>query len=135
MAYVIDASLTLAWCFADESTAATEALRDRLREERALAPALWVLETTNALTSAVRRGRITPAQASRLSTLLAALPIDVDATAPDRSVLFELAQRHALSVYDASYLHLAVRSGLPLASLDERLRAAAKDAGVDILPA
>lgn len=134
MGFVLDASVTLAWCFADEQTDATEALRDRVADEKILAPALWVSETTNALLTAVRRDRLEPRHADRLQELLAALPIEVDAEPPDRRTLTAIAMRYGLSAYDATYLLLAERSGLPLATLDARLRDAARAAGVGVLP-
>ena len=135
MGFVVDASVTLAWCFSDERTEATERLLDRVTTEQVVAPALWVTETTNALLSAVRRGRLLPEQAKNVQALIGALPIEVDSTPPDRQELFAVARRHNLSSYDASYLLLAQRRDLPLTTLDTRLHTAALAAGSDVLPA
>lgn len=134
MGFVVDASVTLAWCFSDERTEGTDALLDQVAGERVIAPALWVSETTNSLLTAVRRKRISLEQASRLQRLLADLPIDVDPASSDRQALLETAQRHGLSAHDATYLLLAQRETLPLATLDARLRGAAEAAGVPVLP-
>lgn len=134
MGFVLDASLTLAWCFADEQTEASETLRDRVASEQVLAPAIWVSETTNALLTAVRRGRLEPEHADRLQELLTALPIEIDVTPPGRRALTAIALRHGLSAYDVTYLLLAERTGLPLATLDARLQDAARSAGVAVLP-
>ena len=134
MGFVIDASVTLTWCFADERTPATESLLDRVAEERVVAPALWISETTNALLSAIRRGRVTPDHASQLQSLLTDLPIEIDTAPSDRRALLEMARRHALSAYDATYLLLAQRTALPLATLDSRLREAATAEDVPVLP-
>ena len=64
-AFVLDASVALAWCFADEATPATDVLLDRLADEDAVAPALWGLEVANALTMAERRGRLSVAGLTR----------------------------------------------------------------------
>lgn len=133
MTFVVDTSMTLAWCFEDVSTAATEAVLDRLADEGAVAPGLWVLETANALVTARRRGRVTEAQLLRASALLDALPIEVEIGTPQRSAVTAIASAHGLSSYDATYLQLAEQRGLPLATLDKTLTRVAKKAGVQIL--
>lgn len=134
MTFVIDTSVTLSWCFADERTPATDRLLDRLETEAALVPSLWVLETANALLTAQRRGRITEAQASRASALLDALPIEVEVGSAPRAALLATGAVHGLSAYDSAYLLLAERRGVPLATLDKALARAAKKAGVPVLP-
>ncbi len=131
--FVVDASVTMAWCFEDEATEATDAVLDRLRSERALVPAIWPLEVANVLLVAQRSGRVSEAQIGRFVRLLAQLPVDVDETGPDIASLVALGRTHALSSYDASYLLLAERAGLPLATLDEPLTRAATRAGVPLL--
>ncbi len=131
--FVVDASVTMAWCFEDEATPATEAVLDRLRSERALVPAIWPLEVANVLLVAQRRGRVSEAQIGRFERLLTQLPIDVDETSTDIASLVALGRTHQLSSYDASYLLLAERAGLPLATLDDRLTQAAARAGVPLM--
>lgn len=133
MNFVVDTSVTMAWCFEDETTAETEAILNKLESEQALVPALWILEVTNVLLVAERRGRITEAQAARFIALLHALPLTVDLTPPDFETLLAAGARHGLSAYDAAYLALAEREGVPLATLDKALQCAARTAGLSLL--
>ena len=134
--FVIDASVALAWCFDDEATEATRALLDRFEDERAEVPSLWHLELANALAMGERNKRITPAQASEFIALIEELPIVIDERTPNfaLSSVLELSRRHQLSAYDASYLELAMRRGVPLATKDNDLARAANHMGVTLLP-
>jgi predicted nucleic acid-binding protein len=135
--FVLDASATLAWCFEDERTAPAVSMLERLRDQEALVPPLWLLELANGLIVAERRGRITRAESTRFLGLVGELPIRIDQTSTLNlaSSLMELAREYDLSAYDAAYLELALRLGQPLATLDERLRSAADRAGVgDVTP-
>ncbi len=127
--------MTLAWAFEDEGGPAADAILARLTNEFCLVPLLWPLEVTNALLVAERRGRLTESESHRFMGLLSALLIEVDDETPRRAFaeVLSLARRHDLSSYDAAYLELAMRSALPLASFDERLRTAAKKSGVELL--
>ena len=133
--FVVDCSLTMAWCFADETTPATYAIQERLVTETALVPSLWFLEVANVLAIAERRKRLTPEKSARFITLLHALNIEIDDEAPRRAFadLLPLCRAHALTSYDAAYLELAMRRALPIASLDTGLRKSAKRVGVTIL--
>lgn len=133
MAFVLDCSVTMAWIFHDEATDATDRLRDELISTRAFVPALWPVETANALLVATRRGRILQNEWSEIRVYLDALPIDVDPVSAARTwgAALDLANAHGISVYDAMYLELAVRMRLPLATLDQRLGDAGRAAGVD----
>lgn len=133
MTFVVDASVTMAWCFEDEASEATESILDRLADEPALVPALWPLEVANVLLAAERRRRITESTAARFVQLLGELPIEVDPTPPDLDRLLAAGRRHSLSAHDATYLVLAEREGLALASSDESLLVAARTAGVPLL--
>ena len=132
---VVDSSVTLTWCFEDEQTAASLALLEQVVEHGAVAPAVWPLEVLNALVMAERRKRVDAAQRQRLTGFLRDLPIALDAetAAQAWSATVQLAERHRLTVYDAAYLELAQRRGLPLASLDNELRAAAEAVGVALV--
>ena len=133
--FVIDASVTLAWCFEDESSAEADRVLARLEQEEALAPAHWPLEVANALRTAERRGRMDAAELPRLRALLAALPVEVaplELTTATGGVL-EAARTYDLTAYDAAYLDLAAIRGLPLATVDARLRAACARAGIDVV--
>jgi predicted nucleic acid-binding protein len=133
--FVVDASVTLAWCFEDESSAEADWALARLEQEEALAPAHWPLEVANALRTAERRGRMDAAELPRLRALLAALPVEVapvELTTATGGVL-EAARTYDLTAYDAAYLDLAAIRGLPLATVDARLRAACARAGIDVV--
>jgi predicted nucleic acid-binding protein len=132
---VIDSSVALTWCFEDEQTSASLALLDQVVEHGAVAPALWPLEVLNALLMAERRKRLDAAQRHHLSGLLRDLPIalDTETGAQAWAATIRLAEVHRLTVYDAAYLELAQRLTLPLAALDQELRAAAKAANVALV--
>jgi len=134
--FVVDASVALAWCFADEATAATSALLDRFEAGNAEVPWLWPLELANALAVGERNGRITPARTSEFIALIGGLPIVIDLQTPDLALgrVLDLARSERLNVYDASYLELAMRRGLPLATKDSELANAAWRVGVSLLP-
>ncbi len=130
--FVLDCSVTMAWCYDDEATAYTNGVRDSLIEVGAIVPALWRLEVANATLIGERRKRLDEAGGSRFLILLNGLPIAVDGETATRAWADtrSLARAHNLSVYDATYLELAVRLGLPLAALDGKLKAAALAVGV-----
>jgi predicted nucleic acid-binding protein len=134
LSLVLDASLTLAWFLDGEGTAGADAVLDEVVANSAIVPPLWRIEMGNALQMAVRRQRID--RAFRDSTLreLAILPIELDGdgTAHCWSATLSLADTHALTLYDATYLELAQRRRLPLATLDRALADAAKRLDVTV---
>ena len=134
-AFVLDASVALAWCFADEASPVTDALLDRLADEDAVAPELWPLEVANALAMAERRGRLSVAGLSRSVKLLQQLAVEIDDEAHEGAFqdLLNLARSERLTVYDAAYLELALRLHIPLASKDAELRKAAARLGLALL--
>jgi len=129
-AFVVDASISAAWFLPDEATAATEAALQATATHDVWVPALWLLEVGNLLLSAQRRKRITAEKRRELAGAAAALRIKVDREPVAIPALDELAARHGLSAYDAAYLELAIRRGLPLATQDEALAAAMTKAAV-----
>lgn len=133
--FVLDASVTLAWAFEDETTPYTETVLDRLSQSRAVVPAIWPLEVGNALVVAERRGRLKEADTVRFLSLLRQLPIVVEMDPPERvfGEVVQLARQYHLSTYDASYLDLAMRLGVPLATHDEGLRRVAARCGVKVV--
>jgi predicted nucleic acid-binding protein len=134
--FVVDASITLTWCFEDESTEATDAVLHRLLLEGGIAPAHWPLEVANSLRSADRRGRLSEAAMSRARSTLADLPIDVVPIELSTALgLVDIAKEHDLSIYDATYLDLADIRGIGLATVDGRLADACRSAGVPLIAA
>lgn len=132
---VLDSSVALAWVLPGEGSDATETLLDEIAVAGAAAPGLWPLETANVLLQAEKARRITQDERRRSLTSLAALPIHID---PDTAAqafgrTLSLAESQGLTLYDASYLELALRLALPLASLDKKLRQAAAANGVELL--
>lgn len=132
MSVVIDASVALAWCFEDEASAETDGIAERVRDHGALVPSLWHLEVANVLLQSEKRGRITPADAVSRLELIGSLPIATDPETPNRAwrEIVTLARSYKLTTYDAAYLELAARRGLPLASRAADLVAAARSMGV-----
>lgn len=130
---VIDASVAVSWCFEDEGTPYTEWVLSRMAEgAEAVVPPLWSFETVNALLQAERRKRLTAAQATVFLEQLESFNIVVDSASLSRVFgwVFLEARQQNLTAYDAAYLELALRRGLPLATLDDNLKRAAKDLGV-----
>lgn len=131
---MLDCSVASTWCFEDEANPYGEAILDRLCGDEALVPALWPLEIGTVLFAAECSGRISKAQSARLVELLQGLPIAVDKGTAERGMdgVLCLAREHGLSVYDACYLELAMREGLPIATQKEMLLDAAKRCGVEL---
>jgi len=134
--FVIDASATLPWCFADEATEWSESLLDRLRNgDQVTVPAHWAAEVSNGMLVALRKGRIQPGRPELFWDELNILPIDVDpplSSERAKSVL-AVCSAHGLTVYDAVYLELAKRKRLPIASLDAELIKAARNESVPVI--
>jgi predicted nucleic acid-binding protein len=133
-ALVLDASVTLAWAFEDEGFTYTDLVLESLATVKACVPNIWPLEVGNALLVAERRGRLNQAASVQFLTLLWKLPILVESSKMELMMgeILALARQHRLSSYDAAYLHLAMRHGIPLATHDEVLRQAATQAGVSL---
>jgi predicted nucleic acid-binding protein len=133
--FVLDASVALAWLVDDPAPSYAIQISDAMASGKgALVPSLWILEMANGLHMAERRGKLTSAEVdyglSRLEAVIAA-GIEVDSLGgPTIREAFTPARSHQLTAYDAVYLELARREGLPLATLDKRLRAAAAKAGI-----
>ncbi len=130
--FVLDCSVTMTWYFKDEANVYANAVRRALGGATAVVPAVWPLEVANILVLGQRRRRSTEAEASQWLGYLRRLPIRVDEETATRawSDVLHVARSYDLSAYDAAYLELALRLGLPLASLDDRLKATAASAGV-----
>jgi predicted nucleic acid-binding protein len=137
VSFVLDASLTLAWYFEDERTPAIDAVLDQVVTSGALVPSLWRIEVANGFQTAIRRKRIDRDFRDRAIRHLGLLPIMVDPETDTYAwtTMLRLADRFGLTLYDASYLELAQRRGLPLASLDKELSEAGQALSVSILGA
>jgi predicted nucleic acid-binding protein len=135
MSLVLDSSVTLAWLYSDEITEPIRRVFEAVAEHGAVVPALWKLEVANSLTVAARRGRIDREFRRAALGDLAMLEITTDAHTESNAwgQTVQLADQCELTVYDAAYLELALRRRLPLATLDEKLRAGATDCGVEVL--
>lgn len=136
MAFVLDASVALPWCFVDETTPFTLKLLHRaMAGEELLVPAHWPTEVLNALIQGKRRGRVTDDQIERFLDDLASFRITVEEehALSHMSDLRLLAEKHRLTAYDAAYLGLAKRMGLPLATLDGEIIQAARVEGVPLV--
>jgi len=132
MALVLDCSIALSWFFPDEKTAFTEAALDLVALEECWVPSVWRLEFPNALLVAERRRRLTREERLQVLDEAARLRLRVDAVVPELRAISDLAERHALSTYDAAYLELAARQGATLITLDKALGGAAAAAGVPV---
>ncbi|HNP29053.1 MAG TPA: type II toxin-antitoxin system VapC family toxin [Nitrospirales bacterium] len=136
MPFVLDSSVALAWVLPDEANPQLDRVCDRMADDIALVPPVWPLEIGNVLLIAVKRGRLTPRDLSLLITELRALPVEIDATSTERALeeTLSLARKYELTTYDAAYLELAKRRGMPLATLDPKLRQACASAKITVLP-
>lgn len=137
MSLVLDASVTLSWLLTQGkradlayANAVLEALKDPA--VRVVVPTIWALEVGNVIARAEHGKMLSEAQSEPFLAMLAGLGAEEDPAGSDVALgdTLQLARRYGLSVYDASYLELALRRGLPLATLDSDLRKAASRAGV-----
>lgn len=131
MPFVLDASITVTWAFRDEDHPLANLALTRLRGDSGLVPVLWWFEVRNVLVINERRDRLTRKESDVFLNDLLRFPITIDAS-PEEKII-ELARTHRLTVYDAAYLELAVREGVPLATLDSALARAARAEGVELL--
>jgi len=129
MIFVLDASISAAWALPDESSALADDLLTLAQADGAVAPSLWWYEIRNILLVAERRKRILATDADAFLRSLARMAITVQEP-PGGPAVLRLARLHQLSVYDAAYLELAIRAGLPLGTLDRDLARAAKQENV-----
>lgn len=132
--FVIDNSVLLSWYLEDEGSGYADAILEQLDECEMLAPAIWALEFSNALLMAERRKRLTTAETTHILSIVETLPWSIEQESPERSwnEILQLARAQSLTTYDASYLDLAMRSGLPIATQDKALVKAARKCGVAV---
>jgi predicted nucleic acid-binding protein len=132
MPLVIDASVVAAWHFPDERSAEADAILVRLESDRARMPALWWFEVRNVLLIGERRSRTARKHTEQFLEFLRRLPIEL-APLPDEVAVVSLARQHQLSFYDATYLELAQRENIALATIDRALARAAIAEGVTLI--
>jgi predicted nucleic acid-binding protein len=133
---VLDASVTLSWCFPDEQTPVALNVLDRLNAgEQALVPAFWSVEVLNSLLIGERRGRISPEQTGAFLSTLRALGPTIDSISAEQvfGLVQALCRAHRLTPYDALYVELAMRTQSPLATLDQPQKDAARALGIECL--
>ncbi|HUP60683.1 MAG TPA: type II toxin-antitoxin system VapC family toxin [Thermoanaerobaculia bacterium] len=133
--FVADASVAIAWIHPAQATPETDGMLDAIAAGDSLVvPALWPLEVANAITVLRRRRKLTSDEARLAIEMIRELPVAIDheAAAIALTRLADLASEHELTVYDATYIELASRRQLPLASNDARMKRAAAQAGVDL---
>lgn len=134
--FVVDNSVVMSWCFKDETNNYADIVLNRLTEAVAVVPSIWPLEVVNVLIVAERQKRLSESDSIRFLTLLSQLPIIVEYERPEMmKELLALARSNNLSSYDASYLNLAMRKGVSIATLDNKLIEAARRIEVPILEA
>ena len=135
MSFVLDTSVTMRWFFGDgkpQELAYAGKVLDAMKDANAHVPVTWRLEVANVIAKAEAKALVTEARSGAFLEMLEGVDIEVDAAtfAHALSDTLQLARRYKLSAYDASYLELALRLGIPLATLDEDLQKAARKAGV-----
>lgn len=132
--FVLDCSVALTWYFPDENDTFANSVLDGLEVDRAVTPAVWTLEFLNAFLVAERRGRISANHTAQCLREVSVLPIEQILWEPDGTSgrILDLGRKLSLSAYDACYLELALRLGLPIATLDDRVKSAAAKAGVEL---
>ncbi|MGS2716682.1 type II toxin-antitoxin system VapC family toxin [Eionea flava] len=135
--FILDNSVSMRWHLESEKPSDqkyAESVLFSLSDTEALVPSLWHLEASNVLLAAERRGETSIGEVERFIGQLENLPLHVDPHTANQSFsrIMALARAYKLSSYDASYLELAMREGLPIATLDKELTKAAKKAGVPL---
>ena len=130
--FVLDCSVTMAWCFEDEAAGYADRVLKKLAKREAVVPAIWPLEVANVLLVGERRKRLTKADSSRFLELLQGLPITIDVQATSRAFgdIISVARSLTISAYDAAYVEPAMREGLQLATRDDSLHKAASKNGI-----
>src|SRR5271170_3087420 len=122
MPFVLDASVAGSWALRDEQNPHADAARQRILSDHAVAPSLWWFEIRNIIVVKERMKRITEADSAIFLSWMVRLKVALEPL-PESGEVLQLARKHELTVYDAVYLELARRNGIPLATLDKELTA------------
>ncbi|NUM55252.1 MAG: type II toxin-antitoxin system VapC family toxin [Candidatus Hydrogenedentes bacterium] len=132
--FVLDCSVTMAWCFSDEFNDYASSVQDALQHTQARVPAIWYFEVANVLVVGERRARLTAEDSVAFLSLVARLPIEIvpPETADGMSNTLAIAKQTGFSAYDSAYIDLATRENVPLATLDKSVAAAAQAFGVQL---
>ncbi len=136
MKIIADISVVLSWLFEEEQTKdALEVLR-RIEKDEMLVPPLWWSELENGILMGERRGRKSPVETAAFLKLVRSLTIHTDDAPPHRvsDDILQIGRDHQLTAYDATYVELAVRQGVPLATFDVAIRKRAPILGIKLLP-
>ena len=133
--FIIDNSVVMAWCFEDQASEYSDAILERLKTEKAFVPSIWTLEVVNVLIVAERKKILNRSSSMRFITLLNQLPVTVEyeKNLTHMKDLLNLGRDLTLSSYDAAYLDLAMKRGMPLATLDIKLKKAAQASHVELI--
>lgn len=124
VAFVVDNSVAIAWLYPGQATAYTERLLENLAESTLHTAFIWPAEFANAASMMVKRGLLTDELGTEMIRMGGTIGLIIDRAPPDLSRLYQISRRHSLSVYDAAYLELAMRLGIPLATRDTALTTA-----------
>jgi len=135
LSFVLDNSVTMRWFFGDgkrQELAYAGRVLDAMKQDNAIVPVTWGLEVANVIARSEAKALVTEARSGAFLAMLEGVDIGVDTATFTHALsdTLQLARRFRLSAYDASYLELALRLGIPLATLDADLHKAAKKAGV-----
>ena len=133
MAFVADNSVIVAWLTESQANAYTRRLFTRAQRETVHVPALWPFEFVNTLCVMQRRNIMRSHQADATLAQAQRLGIVVDAEPIKQAMLLAVARRARLLAYDAAYIELAERRGLPLATRDRAMRLAAQRVGIALV--
>ena len=131
--FILDCSVYMSWCFNEETIKASSKILNSITKKGIIVPSLWVYEVTNTLTVSVRRKKLTVADAHDLINNIQLLPIEFDKpTIENMSNIFNIANEHKLSAYDAAYIELALRTNTQIASFDKEVIKVSGKLGIKI---
>jgi predicted nucleic acid-binding protein len=133
MRFVLDASITIRWCIRQQQTPSSIACLQAMPSSEVFVPSIWPVEVASVISRELNKGTIALDDAVGFFQMLGKFDITVATANADAAYLFQAARRHRLTGYDASYLELAIALGLPLATADDEMQAAAIRAGVPLL--